>query len=202
MENIKYGEHCNNCYFYNNRDMYDIKTKKVVDVDPIKIDIGDMVYYFKSSEFQERLEKVMNEDDSDEIKSRKLFVVFNLVMKDKWLKYISWDKLQDIIFFDSRNTFLHRGDIEKDSEYWKNHYNDIFTSKISINPDDIYVICKVNHETGDHYYIYYRIQTIIEMTRQGMGLNPEDFTKAYWKLKMDYLTKKSGNNIMINFTEM
>ena len=93
MDKIKYSSSPNNSYFFNGKDMYDIKTKKVVDIEPRKIRLGDMVHYYKTPEYNERLEKVFNPEEKDEIKSRKMFVVFNLIMKDKWLEFISWDKL-------------------------------------------------------------------------------------------------------------
>ena len=65
------------------------REKKVVDIEPRKIRLGDMVHYYKTPEYNERLEKVFNPEEKDEIKSRKMFVVFNLIMKDKWLEFIS-----------------------------------------------------------------------------------------------------------------
>ena len=208
MDIIKYGGQGNTCYFYNGRDMYDINTKKTVDIEPMKINMGDMVYYFKTSEYQKRFEKVYNKSDSEEIKSRKIFTVFNLIMKDKLLKYISWEKLQDIIFFDSKNLFLHihsndmDKEIEKGVDFLSKYYNEIFTSPISINYNEIYVICKVDHETGNHYYIYERIQNIIERTRKDMDIRDVEFTKTYWKLKKNYISKKSGKKIFINLSQM
>jgi hypothetical protein len=207
MDKIKYSSSPNNSYFFNGKDMYDIKTKKVVDVEPRRIRLGDMVHYYKTPEYNERLEKVYNPEDKDDIKSRKLFVVFNLIMKDKWLEFISWDKLEDIIFFDSRNEYLV--DLEKQSKEEVNHqvnheerFKNMFQSEILTSGNEIYVICKIDPETEDHYYAFERAPNIMEAQRNAMGLSPKDFKRAYWGMKQEYLTKKIGNNIICDFTRM
>lgn len=202
MEYIKYNDNEKGCYFYNNRDMYDIKTNNIVNKEPLPIKIGDMVYYFKTSEYHERFMKVYNENDTDEIKSRKMYVVFNLIMKDKNLEKVSWDKLQDIIFFNTRNNFLKKDNINKDKDYLEKHYNDIITSDILFNPNEIYVICKIDSNTGDYYYTYSRIQNLIDATRENMNQTPEEFTKTYWRLKLEYNTKQIDNNIIVDFTTL
>lgn len=206
MEKIQYACSPNNCYFYNGRDMYDIKTKKIVNIEPRKIRLGDMLYYYKTPEYNERLEKVFNPEDNDDIKSRKLFVVFNLVMKDKILEFISWDKLEDIMFFDSRNEYLLN--LEKQSKNTlknidlKERLKHVYQSDILTNGNEIYVLCKIDPETGDHYYAFERAPNIIEAQRKSMGLNQSKFKNAYWGMKQEYLTKKLGNKIIFNFTKM
>ena len=187
MDKIKYSSSPNNSYFFNGKDMYDIKTKKVVDVEPRRIRLGDMVHYYKTHEYNERLEKVYNPEDKDDIKSRKLFVVFNLIMKDKWLEFISWDKLEDIIFFDSRNEYLV--DLEKQSKEEVNleeRFKNMFQSEILTSGNEIYVICKIDPETEDHYYAFERAPNIMEAQCNAMGLSPTDFKRAYWGMKQEY----------------
>ena len=203
MDKIKYSSSPNNSYFFNGKDMYDIKTKKVVDIEPRKIRLGDMVHYYKTPEYNERLEKVFNPEENDEIKSRKMFVVFNLIMKDKWLEFISWDKLEDIIFFDSRNEYLVN--LEKQSKEEVNipeRLKKMFQSEILTTGNEIYVICNIDPETEDHYYVFERAPNIMEAQRKELGLSLNDFKRAYWGMKQEYLTKQVGNNIICDFSNM
>ena len=201
MDKIKYSSSPNNSYFFNGKDMYDIKTKKVVDIEPRKIRLGDMVHYYKTPEYNERLEKVFNPEEKDEIKSRKMFVVFNLIMKDKWLEFISWDKLEDIMFFDSRNEYLLKNGM-KQSDNMGHTQRDIYQSEILTTGNEIYVICNIDPETGDHYYVFERAPNIMEAQRKELGLSPKDFKRAYWGMKQEYLTKEIGNNIICDFSNM
>ena len=97
--------------------------------------------------------------DSEEIKSRKIFTVFNLIMKDKLLKYISWEKLQDIIFFDTKNLFIHihsndmDKEIEKGVDFLSKYYNEIFTSPISINYNEDKLITAQDNSVIRNYII-------------------------------------------------
>ena len=84
----------------------------------------------------------------------------------------------------------------------KERLKHVYQSDILTNGNEIYVLCKIDPETGDHYYAFERAPNIIEAQRKSMGLNQSKFKNAYWGMKQEYLTKKLGNNIIFDFTKM
>ena len=84
----------------------------------------------------------------------------------------------------------------------KERLKHVYQSDILTKGNEIYVLCKIDPETGDHYYAFERAPNIIEAQRKSMGLSKSRFNIEYWGMKQEYLTKKLGNKIIFNFTKM
>ena len=199
------------------------------DDDRLRLKLGDMVYYKEIdsrffNEIRESYRTEIDELDTDDkpaldalkdIILQKLYTTFISTIDKEWFEFVSWDKLQDIIFYDTRNSNMVdykpiKGRKNKINKKIINELNEqILTGEIIIS-QKLYVLMKVDTSNSkfittystDEAIRHYQTQFKNEYNRVKDDYTDDIFLSNYWGMKVEYLTKKIGNHIICDMTKM
>tara|TARA_R110002096_G_scaffold271357_2_gene465142 strand:- start:47 stop:760 length:714 start_codon:yes stop_codon:yes gene_type:complete len=233
MKPIKFKTGDKNFFLKPNNEVIDLDTDEIVDigVDKFMTKLGSMLYYKKlendlsemSKEFITEIGGYSGDCELEDSEIEQLSIMFrdmNVVRKcsESFMDYISWDKLEDIIIFDTSNKKRleyekkTKNEMEEDEHLPPIYFHNIKQSEIEFNSNS-YLLCLIDEETNTHFYreilpkqlinqYFIKITEDHNIVDRDYDYKVKVCQVVYWSHKLKYLSIDCGSDLVVDLTNM